>query len=188
MLKRSTLIQLHMLLAAIILPVILIYFISGTLYSFHIKGDIEKHVVTIKLKKAFQPDLDWLTQVVREELVKGDFPIPNGEPRMKKKKSTYVFRWGDLKHAVKVESTKKTKQLKMTVRERSWLAQMMRIHRAGAGDAFKILPIILAFCMLLVLLSGVYMALVTQKYRRPVVYALGSSSLLVVAAMVFSSS
>jgi len=44
--QRMLIIQLHAVLACFFMPMALLYFISGALYSFDIKGDVDKQVYT----------------------------------------------------------------------------------------------------------------------------------------------
>ena len=176
MLKRSQMIHVHMLLAALVLPVLLMYLISGMLYTFDVKGHIKKQKIDIILAQPVPLRLDALAAITEKSLLQHHLPIPEGEMSLKKKKTSYLFRWGDLKYAVSVKTTKNPKVLKMTVRERNFLTQVMRIHRAEAGVIFKVIPSILLIGMLLVLLSGIYMALSIPKFRKPVLYSMGCST------------
>ena len=178
-LKRARLIQIHMVLAAILLPILLMYSIGGILYTFDIKGHIQKQKFDIILEQAVQLDLDAFAEVTKENLLAHHLPIPDGDMRLKKKKSSYLFRWGDLQYAVSVKTTANPKILKMTVRERDVLTQVMRIHRADAGTIFKIIPSILFIGILLVLLSGIYMALTIPKFRARVLYTMGLTTVVI---------
>jgi len=178
MLKRSQMIHVHMLLAALVLPILLMYLISGMLYTFDVKGHIKKQKIDIILAQPVPLRLDALAAITEKSLVQHHLPIPEGEMSLKKKKSSYLFRWGDLKYTVSAETNKNAKVLKMIVRERGFLTQVMRIHRAEAGTAFKVIPSILFGGVLLVLLSGIYMALSISKFRKPVLYTMGCSTAL----------
>jgi len=178
MLKRSRIIYVHMLLAALILPILLMYLISGMLYTFDVKGHIKKQRIDIVLLQPVPLRLDEFAAITEKSLVQHDLPVPEGEMSLKKKKTSYLFRWGGLKYTVSVKTTKNPKVLKMTVRERNFLTQVMRIHRAEAGMVFKVIPSILLVGMLLVLLSGIYMALSIPKFRKSVLYSMGFSMVL----------
>lgn len=167
-----------MLLAALVLPILLMYFISGILYTFDVKGHIKKQKIDIILVQPVRLHLDDLAAITEKSLIEHHLPIPDGDMSLKKKKSSYLFRWGDLKYVVSVKTTKNPNILKMTVRERNFLTQVMRIHRADAGLAFKVIPLILLTGMLFVLLSGIYMALTIPKFRNPVLYTMGLSTAL----------
>ncbi len=55
MFKRSKIIRWHMLLAIFLLPLALIYFISGALYTLDIKGSIQKETFSLQLEKYNAP-------------------------------------------------------------------------------------------------------------------------------------
>ncbi len=165
-----------MILAAMVLPLLLMYCISGILYTFDIKGHIQKKKFDIVLEQPISLALDTFASVTKQYLLAHQLPIPDGDMTLKKRKSSYLFRWGSLKYTVSVKTTKNPNILNMTVRERSLLTQVMRIHRADAGTMLKMIPSILVAGVLLVLLSGMYMALTIPKYRRPVWYSMGLST------------
>jgi len=168
--------QAHMFLAALTLPILLMYFVSGMLYTFDIKGHIEKQKFNVVLDAPARLNLDFFADVAKKNLIAHALPIPDGDMTLRKKKSSYTFRWGGLQYAVSIKTTKTPNVLTMTVRERSLLTQMMRIHRADAGAIFKAIPLILLIGMLFILLSGIYMGLNIPKFRNVMLYTMGFST------------
>lgn len=166
MFKRSNIIRWHMLLASFLLPLALIYFISGALYTLDIKGSIQKETFSIELEKPFKPDLEILTLALTQALNEKKLFIPDANPILKKQKSHYKLKWSDLKYSVTAVATKHSKVVKVTHRQRSLLTQLMRIHRAEAGSVFKVFSLILVIGLILLFASGVYMALSISHYKR----------------------
>lgn len=183
--SRYQIIQVHMLLAAFLLPLALMYFISGALYTLDIKGHIKKQKVILQLEQPFSPNLDVLTQVAKRGLIHKGFPLPSGEPMLKKKKGVYELRWSDLKYAVKLHSTRDPMVAKLTVKKRSFLTQIMRIHRAEAGSVFRFFTLLLVSGLLIIFISGIYMALKIPKFRKPTFLAMGLG-LITFAALIFT--
>ena len=85
MISRYRIMQMHMLLAGFLLPIAIIYFISGALYTLDIKGHIEKQKITLHLEKPFTPDLERLTELTKAALLQRDLPLPDGEPVLRKR-------------------------------------------------------------------------------------------------------
>ena len=55
--NRSLLIKIHALLAAFILPVAIMFFVTGALYTWDIKGGYETATQELHLKKPIQGEL-----------------------------------------------------------------------------------------------------------------------------------
>jgi len=181
MIKRYRIMQAHMLLAGFLLPIAILYFISGALYTLDIKGHIAKQQITLQLAQPFTPDLDRLTQITRQALLARKLPLPGDEPTLRKRHGTYELRWADLAHVVTLIPGRDTQTALLTVRERSLLTQIMRIHRAEAGTTFKVLAICLAAGLVIIFSTGAFMARTMPKLRRPILFAIlsGSATFLV---------
>ncbi|MDP4916864.1 MAG: hypothetical protein NWR12_04005 [Haliea sp.] len=178
--QRMTVMKLHAFLACLFLPMATLFFISGALYSLDIKGGIDKKVYNVTLDSPFSPDLVLLSELAKVELDQLDLPQPNGDPTIKAKKGSYEYRWGDLKYLVEIHPTDNPLEVELTYRERSPLAQVMRVHRAEAGSVIKVFSVSMAISLLIILASGVFLAVGLPKLRRNALLALA----LGVAALV----
>jgi len=180
--SRYKIVQLHMLLASFLLPVAVLYFISGALYTLGIKGGVSKKTFTVALEKPFEPNLELLAQVATTALGERELVLPGGDPYLKRTKKGYRFRWDDLRYSVTMVASRGNRTVDITYRERSVLTQIMRIHRAEAGSKLKIVSIVSVIGLLFVFLTGFYMAYTVPKFRNPslAATALGFLTLLVV--------
>lgn len=174
MISRYHVMRMHMLLGAFLLPLAILYFVSGALYTVDIKGHIEKQVFTIQLDNPFTPDLERLTGVVERALSDRKLPIPGGDPTLRKRHGSYELRWDDLAQVVTLVPVREANAVALTVKERSLLTQIMRIHRGEAGTTFKVLGIILALGLIVLFATGVQMAHAIPKLRKPVLIAIAS--------------
>lgn len=163
-----------MLLAGFFLPIAIIYFVSGALYTLDIKGHVEKKEFTLQLKRPFSPDLDRLTSLTKEALTERKLPLPGGEATLRKRHGIYELRWDDLAHVVTLIPGRDENTALLTVRERSLLTQIMRIHRAEAGTIFKMLALVMAAGLVIIFSTGVFMARTMPKLRRPILIAIVS--------------
>ncbi len=178
---RYQMIQVHMLLAAFLLPIALMYFISGLLYTLDIKGHVKKQEIVVQLEQLFTPNFDDLKKLTIKTLKQKNIPVPSGEPTLKKKKGMHELYWSDLGYAIKLRPTSDPMVATLTVKKRDYLTQVMRIHRAEAGLTFKVLAVLLVSGLMIILISGVVMALSVPKFKRAALRAmvLGFISLVV---------
>ena len=129
------------------------------------------------LDRPFSPDLARLSELAKVELDQLDLVQPSGDPTIKAKKDSYEYRWGDLKYLVEIHSTDNPLEVELTYRERNPLAQIMRVHRAEAGYPIKIFSVSMAISLLIILASGVVLALGLPKLRRNALFALSAGVL-----------
>lgn len=66
-LNRSTLMKVHALLAAFILPAAIMFFVTGALYTWGIKGNYDTSTHELHLKKPIQGELDELITLAKKE-------------------------------------------------------------------------------------------------------------------------
>jgi len=184
MVSRFKIMQLHMLLSSFVFPAVLLYVISGALYTLDVKGSISKQTFTVTLEKPFEPNLEWLMGVTEKTLVDKALVLPDGASYLKKSKDGYKFHWGDLRYSVTAVAKKDASLVEFTYRDRSILTQVMRIHRAEAGIAFKFISIMTVLGLILVFVSGLYMAYTVPKFRNPSLIATGLGVLILFVVFV----
>ena len=177
--QRMLIMKFHAYLACFILPMATLYFVGGALYSSDIKGHIDKQAYNLPLANPFSPDLAQLSALAKAALEQRELVPPGGEPSIKEKKGSYEYRWGDLKRMVVIKPTNDPLQVELIYRERSPLAQIMRVHRAEAGVLVRIFSITMAVALIVILASGVFLALGIPKLRRTALITLGAGLLLV---------
>jgi hypothetical protein len=182
--QRMLVIKFHAYLACFILPMATLFFASGALYSLDIEGGIDKQVYPVALENPFAPDLVQLSALARSALEQRELTPPDGASSIKEKKGTYEYRWGDLHRLVVIKQTSDPLQVELIYRERSPLAQVMRVHRAEAGELVRIFSVGMAVALIVILASGVFLALGLPKLRRTALYTLGAGLLFIVTIFV----
>jgi len=73
----------HALLAAFILPVAIMFSVTGALYTWGIKGEYEATTYELHLKKPIQNDIVSLTEIVKNELKRQNIEAPSGQATIK---------------------------------------------------------------------------------------------------------
>lgn len=171
MISRQYIMRAHLLLAGFILPIAILYFVSGALYTIDIKGSVKRQTFKLQLETPFTPNLDYLVQVTQQALKERQIEQPEGDPVLKKKRSGYELRWGDMTTVITLRPSNNVHTATLTVRQRSLLTQVMRIHRAEAGILFKVLAVVMVCGLIAMFATGVQMARHIPALRRPLVIA-----------------
>jgi len=96
-LNRPTLMKAHALLAAFILPVAMMFFITGAFYTWGIKGEYETVVHQIKLDQPLQKKLSELVLLAETELTKRNIAVPTGQAKIKTIGESFKLEWTGLK-------------------------------------------------------------------------------------------
>ena len=178
--QRMSVIKVHAFLACFFIPAATLYFFSGGLYTLGVQGHSEKQVFQLDLDSPFTPDLDRLSELASSALQQRELVVPTGDPKVTSKKGSYKYRWGDLKRLVEIEPTDNPLQVEVVYRQRDALAQVMRVHKAEAGSIVKVLSVSMAISLLLILSSGVYLALGLPKLRKTALISLAAGCAVLV--------
>lgn len=182
--QRMFIIKVHAILACFFIPAATLYFVSGALYTLDIQGQIDKQVYTLDLDRPFTPDLERLSELSSSALQQRELPLPTGDALITSKKGSYKYRWGDLKRLVVIQPTANPLQVELVYRQRNALAQVMRVHRAEAGEVVKVLSVSMAVSLLLILSSGVYLAVGLPKLRKTALMALAAGGIALIPIFV----
>jgi hypothetical protein len=166
MMNRMTLMKVHVILAAFILPAALMFMITGALYSWDIKGNYSNDVYEIPLSKPIQSDVAELTNLAQLELDKLSTKHPEGKPTIKVYGSHFLLEWSGSSKDVILEPTANDRIAKLTVKHTTWYRNLVQLHKAKGGTAFKVYAVVFALAILALLISGFIMAWQTPKLKR----------------------
>ncbi len=189
MVKRNLLIKIHLVMAATILPVVLMYVITGALYTAEYKPSSHDKAFDVQLEAPLVRDIQLLKDVVHDALAKRGIDDPDGKAKFKrdKKRGGQKFVWKGDNHTVSMWSHADNRAVvTIEVSTPSWYKRLMWIHTADGGDALKIFSIIVAILLVFVLLTGVIVGLQVKLFRGLTLYSMGFGSLLFLAMMYFS--
>ncbi len=184
--ERLTLMKVHAILAAFILPVAIMFFITGGLYTWGIKGAYEVDKQEFNLQKPLEDDLVSLVNIAKQQLKKLDIEEPSGEAKIKRIGSSFKLEWTGSNIDVILKPSSKSMSAVMEIKHTTWHRRFVQLHKAKGGTPFKIYAAVLAVALLLLLTTGFIMAWMTPKLRNPVILStlLG---LFVFFLMVYSS-
>lgn len=158
--------QAHVLLAAFILPVAALFAITGSLYTWGIKGSYSNDVYEIALIKPLSADDAVLTKLADSELKNLNITAPEGKPKLKKYGSHYLLEWTGSSKDLILEPTENALVAKLTIKNTSWYRNLVQLHKAKGGTAFKFYAVIFAVSLGLLLISGFVMAWQMPKLKN----------------------
>jgi hypothetical protein len=158
--------KLHALLAAFILPVAVMFIVTGSLYTWGIKGSYTDEVYEIPLDKAMGADQAELADLARSELDKLGLGHPEGKPKIKTLGSDFQLEWTGSSKDLTLEPTDNALVAKLTIKNTSWYRTLVQLHKAKGGTAFKVYAVVFATSIALLLLSGFMMAWQTPRLKR----------------------
>jgi len=183
---RSTLMKIHALLAAFILPVAIMFFVTGALYTWGIKGDYDTTTHEVNLNTPIQGELSELVAIATKELKKHNIGAPTGKAKIKKIGDAFKLEWTGSKVDVILEPTSKPLIAELKIKKTGWHRQFVQLHKAKGGEPFKIYAVVLTTALLILLISGFIMAWQMPKLRK-LTLATTSLGIIVFVAMVASS-
>lgn len=167
-LNRLLLTKIHMILAAFMFPVALMFLITGGLYTWGITGSQDSVDYPVQLSAPLAKDDAALTKLVREELVRRKIEEPTGKPRVRSIAEGFQLEWTGSKRDVVLEPTSDPLQAKLTVKEASFYRNFVQLHKAKGGVVFKVFAAAFAVAFFLILATGFVMAWTIPKFRRVV--------------------
>lgn len=184
--NRALLMKVHALLAVFILPVAIMFFVTGALYTWDVKGGYYTTVHELHLKNPVQDELTELVALTEKELEKRNIATPTGQAKIKRIGDSYRLEWSGSSMDIILEPTSQPLIVKLEIKNTSWYRQFVQLHKAKGGVPFKVYAAVFATSLLLLLITGSIMAWQMPKLRK---LALISATLgiAVFVAMILSS-
>ncbi len=185
-LNRSTLMNMHALLAAFILPAAIMFLLTGALYTWGIKGDYETTTYELHLKAPIEAELTELLALAKKELEKQNKTIPSGQAKIKKIGDAFKLEWTGSNMDVILEPTSQPLIAKLKIKNTSWYRQFVQLHKAKGGVPFKVYAAVFATALLLLLISGFMMAWSAPKLRKRTLVSASLGIVVFVTMFLFS--
>ena len=180
--KRTQLINLHLILATLLLPAIAMFAITGGFYTWGVKGGYDKQTYKMPLAEPLKSDLGSLINYTQQELDKQNHAYPSGAAKLKSTDHSHVLQWAGRESDITLSSDKGSNLAQLEVAKASVYRQFVQLHKAKGGAAFKLYAALMAVSLLVILISGVLMGLGMPKYRLTTYIGL-STGILLLAAM-----
>lgn len=184
--NRSFLVHAHLFISALLLPVILMFAITGAFYTWGIKGEFITTEQDIVLSQPLKKDAEYLHQWLEDVLEINGVQAPSGDGRLRGKGKNYTYEWVGSAHVASVAPTSDALVAKLTINESSYYRYLVQLHKGKGGVIFKVYAVIVAIGLVLLALSGVIMALRMPKYKVLTQRYLLSGGLLFIVLLLLS--
>ncbi len=183
MMQRSTLVRIHLLLATFMLPVALMFLLTGALYTWGIKGHYDTTTHEIRLDAPLSRDLGSLTELAEGELTRLGIDQPTGKPGLKTAGTSFRLEWTGSNRDLLLAPTDDPLIASLSIKDTQWHRVFVQLHKAKGGAGFKVYAALFATALFLILCTGFLMAWQAPRYRRPAIVSL-ALGVLVFLAMV----
>ncbi|MGB3665964.1 MAG: hypothetical protein WA963_03295 [Bermanella sp.] len=172
--KRTQLINLHLILAALLLPAIAMFSITGGLYTWGVKGSYDTETFKLPIAQPLKGDLASMVAFAQQEMDKQQQAYPTGAAKLKSNGHTHILEWTGSDLDINLSTDKNSRQAQLAIKHTSAHRYLVQLHKAKGGSLFKLYAAIMAFGVLIIMLSGVLMGLGMPKYRNTTWLALGA--------------
>lgn len=184
--SRANLVKAHLLLATFLFPAVLMFLVTGGLYTWGIKGSYNTETYTVALAEPLSADKPALQALVSKELAQLSLAPPTGGSKVKGAGDKLVFEWTGSKRDISLKPLPGELSATLTVNETTWYRNLVQLHKAKGGQIFKVYAAFLAVGLFLILFTGCIMALQAPKYRRLATLSSAAGLLLFVVAAAVS--
>ena len=177
--SRLFLTKLHLLLAAFMFPVIVMFLATGALYTWGETGKTEDVKAEVALQQPLTADAEDAMRVIAvAQLEAAGLDEPSGGARVRKVGTSFAYEWSGSQRDVVVEPTADPLVAKVTIKEASAHRVLVQLHKAKGGTAFKVYATLLAISLFLLVVTGLILGLQVKLYRRLTVVgsALGAAA------------
>lgn len=164
--SRLTLTKVHAILAAFILPVAVMFFITGVLYTWGNTGEYVTTKHELALAEPLSKDKDALVGLAREQLAKLDVAEPSGKASVRSVGTSFQLEWSGADLDVVLAPTADPLMAQLQVKDTTWHRHLVQLHKAKGGETFKVYASVMAAALMLLLVTGYIIALQVPLLRR----------------------
>ena len=181
--NRALLTKLHLIAAAFMFPAVLMFLITGGLYTWGNKGEWRESTEMVMLEQPYAAQGEaGLRDAALAGLAAQDLPEPSGALSTSGEGLEQSLSWGGARSEASVSATDDPMIAEVAVKEATLHRWLVQLHKAKGSVWFKIYATMLALVLFLLVASGVTMGLQVRALRR---ITLTSSALGAVAFVGF---
>ncbi|MFK7731623.1 MAG: hypothetical protein AB8B48_08380 [Pseudomonadales bacterium] len=166
--SRSVLINIHLYLAAVLAPIVLMLAFSGGLYLLGVKGSVEE--TDVQIPADTQLDFNSTTLQSDVQTLLGNAGVSHDFEYIKNR-GTALFTRPTSREHYQITSTEGG--LTLTRLTPDLQAGLIELHKGHGPLAFKTLQKFTAAGLIIVLLSGVWLGLSSPRLRKPTLISSG---------------
>ena len=180
---RRTLTTVHILLACFFLPIALMFASTGGLYTLAVKGGYEERTLPVSVTEPHGTDLAQWLQTATGALDAAGEPRPSGSPSLKKAGTSMELEWTGVARDVVLRPTDDPLHMELLIKDTTAWRHLVQLHKAKGSEVAKAISVAWAIALVLLVVTGAWMALTVPNYRRLALPA-GAAGLLTFAAYV----
>ncbi len=163
--SRLLLIKIHLYLASILTPVLIIMAVSGGLYLLGIKGNVESKVVYTGDISEFNVKASDLKSEYEQFLLKQN--IHFSFDYVKKAGNNYFTRPTSKEHYIlQVKNQSGKKNIELIHRQPDLVKSLIELHKGHGPSLFKTFQKVVAVGLLVVLITGFLLGLTSPKLKK----------------------
>lgn len=164
--SRTFLTKLHLIVAAFMFPAILMFLVTGVLYTWGNKGEWVEETASVTLQAPLVADEGALKAIALAELDKRALPAPSGSASVSEAGEPVSLQWTGARSEASVTATDDPLVAEVTVKEATIHRNLVQLHKAKGSDVFKVYASFLAFVLFLLVASGLVLGLQAKALRR----------------------
>lgn len=165
--NRAFLTKLHLVAAAFMFPAVLMFLVTGALYTWGNKGEWIESTQTVTLSQPYaEQDEAGLRSAALEALAASNLPEPSGSVSVSGEGAEQSLSWTGARSEASVAASADPMVAEVAVKEASVHRWLVQLHKAKGSVWFKLYATALALVLFLLVLSGVIMGLQVKALRR----------------------
>lgn len=168
----------HVIFATFLLPVTMLFAVTGFLHTWEIKGGYTEDRYQINLKTPLSKNVSALHDLVKHELENRNIRFPKGWYGLVESTQGYHFESRGYDHTVMLYPADNPRQAELIIRTTSLLRKLVLLHKAEGSQRFKIYSSVFAIVLVGMFISGFIMSLSSPKLRKLSLSGLSFSLLL----------
>lgn len=178
--------KLHAYLACFFLPITVLYIVTGVLYLFDNKGDVQQTFeYPVELAAAWPETRETAEKLVREVLSNNNHINQHAALPEDYYPEDGVHDWYGYKQEVILVPMEDPLQAKLIVKEHDIWLQLLLIHKGHAGQLFWVFGVLLGANLFFSLVSGVVLALQLPRLKNNSLSALLAGTVTLILAFVW---
>jgi hypothetical protein len=164
--NRTLLTKLHLGFAAFMFPAVLMFLITGGLYTWGNKGEWYEESASIVLNAPLTQQSEGdITSLAVQQLVERDLPIPSGALTVTEGEGASLS-WIGARSEISISQGETPLVANVDVKEASFHRWLVQLHKAKGSTVFKVYASFLATVLFLLVASGIAMGLQVKAMRK----------------------
>lgn len=181
---HRTLLNIHLILAAWLFPIALMFALTGGLYTLSIKSGYTERVESVALAAPLTADLAGLTAAATAALAERGEELPSGSASVRKAGTSFELEWTGVARDVTLRPTSDPARAELIVKDTKPWRHFVQLHKAKGNALARAISVTWAIGLIVILGTGLLMALNVRVYRGRLLGA-GAAGIATFLAYVF---